>query len=297
MKLNFASWCFDEEVKELELLSEMFDNISSFQPKDGKWEKAPSNANGQYRYFFNAEGDEELCGGAPCYIAAIQYWTGRASISFKHRGTMYADREKGQNIGVAVMHSVLKALQEFLEVASPDRLTWAATVKTRTAEPGKSNNPQARKKVYFAWAVKSLFPHKFVPVGAEEWWSVEHYQRVNEHSPEFPPIPTKGGLRSAKEFAGEVMIAQKAKDTRGPNFDSQTGQRIGQQPQPVPPQPHSQSPSPLSLPGEDSFRDVRRAAARAAELRAASSAFQQRVRDRMSRTSLDPLSHRGREAT
>jgi hypothetical protein len=218
---NFADWCINEEIKELDVLSEIFDanEISSFQPKNGHWSNEPADAPGSYVYYFDVEGDPETCGSDPCYSAVVSYQNGAAYIAFKHANTQYKDRggEGGtwdkagadiRKLGSIVMYSVLKALMEFIQKVNPNKLNWSAVSKSRN----NANNPGARKKVYFAWAVKNLFPDKYVPTNEQEWWSVNYYNQQKED--DWPEIPQSSGNRAAKTFIQEVASKIREKEER-----------------------------------------------------------------------------------
>jgi hypothetical protein len=216
LTLAFASWCLNEEVEELDLLSEIFNaiDIARHHPENGKWNHEPTDSDGAYVYSFDVPGEDcnigppgtvysGRSGKEPCYTVSIGYSGGEADIEFGHTETSYDDRDNtGTNTGVEVMYSVLHAIMQFVQAVEPPKLTWSASEKSRD----NANNPQARKKVYFAWAVKNLFPERYVPISDQKWWSREFYDSAKEEG--WPDAPEKGGSRSAKTFMAEVEEAR-----------------------------------------------------------------------------------------
>jgi hypothetical protein len=98
----------------------------------------------------------------------------------------YADTHKG--VGMEVFKGVLKALSEYITAKKPAKLYWSAVSKSvPNPVSGKISNPEARAHVYEAWAVRHLFPEKYIGMDGQ-WLRRDIYDK--EWVPNgYPPVP------------------------------------------------------------------------------------------------------------
>lgn len=167
-----------------QLLNENFDK---YQPLNGRWTSPltePPASFRQYVYNFDVPGDQ--C-RLPCYTVKIggEHENGTISISFSREGS-YSDVQKG--VGVDVFKGVLKALSEYFSVHKPAKVEWSAVSKSR-ANPrtGKISNPEARSHIYEQWALRFLFPDRYVGMSGN-WIRRDIYDE--KYVPlGYPPVP------------------------------------------------------------------------------------------------------------
>jgi len=140
------------------------EGIEDHQPQDGKWITQVGDDPSTYK--FNIPNDD--CGSPdnPCYAVNIYGDPSKAvSISFSRDGT-YTDQHLG--VGLTVFKGVLKALNDYIKVVKPEKITWNAVRKNiPNPKTGRINNPEARSHIYEGWAVRHLFPEY---IGQDELW-------------------------------------------------------------------------------------------------------------------------------
>lgn len=189
--LDFKNFIF------LEYIDTLLEGVEDHQPKDGKWDSPIGPGTGSAKYRFNVDGD--ACGTpqAPCYQVNISGdGSNGVSISFSRQGS-YSDENKG--VGMSVFRGVLKALGEYVTVVKPAKMMWSPVTKSVPNKvTGTIINPDARASVYDGWAIRHLFPDKYVGM-KNNWIRRDIYD--SEYIPNgYPPIPdTISAESSAKE--------------------------------------------------------------------------------------------------
>ena len=169
---------------DIELERLIAEGIKDHQPTDGRWDR-PLEGNDSNVYRFNIASDPCGSQSRPCYQVNLNNHNGEVSISFSRDGS-HSDQYRG--VGLEVFKSVLKALIEYITVKKPNKLSWSA-IRKSVANPssGKITNPEARAHVYEAWALRHLFPEKYVGMDGQ-WLRRDIYDK--EWVPNgFPPIP------------------------------------------------------------------------------------------------------------
>lgn len=171
-------------------LCEVFDTASilAHQPQDGVWEP-PLNRPGSHTYYFNVPGDDcsdTNTSGMPCYKVVVSGGEDNVSISFKRGSGGYND--EGRGVGKLVMMGVLHGLAEAIEAIKPKQIAWSAVQKTKpNPVTGKIENAEARASVYDKWAIRNLFPDKYIG-GDGRWIRSDIYNQ--DYVPKgYPPVP------------------------------------------------------------------------------------------------------------
>lgn len=161
----------------------MFDTASilAHQPKDGVWQGST--------YYFNVPGDDcsdTNTGGMPCYKVTVSGNEEAVSISFKRGSGGYNDEHRG--VGKLVMMGVLHGIAEAIEKIKPKQIAWSAVSKTKpNPVTGRIENAEARASVYDKWAVRNLFPDKYIG-GDGRWIRADVYNQ--DYVPKgYPPVP------------------------------------------------------------------------------------------------------------
>jgi hypothetical protein len=189
----------------LEYIDILLEGVDDHQPKDGRWDSPLGAGSSSAKYRFNVDGD--ACGTpqAPCYHVNISGdGTNGVSISFSRNGS-YSDENKG--VGMAVFRGVLKALGEYVNVVKPAKMMWSPVTKSVPNKvTGTIINPDARASVYDGWAIRHLFPDKYVGM-KNNWIRRDIYD--SEYIPNgYPPIPegiTQGSSAKEKSQALEAL--------------------------------------------------------------------------------------------
>lgn len=202
--LNFKDFLF---LTDLELI---FEAVEDHQPLHGRWERPLATHSGSNSYRFNVSGDN--CGDEanPCYKVNVNGNPAEGvTISFYRAGST-ADAHKG--VGLEVFKGVLKALSEYVTTHRPAKLGWSAVSKSvPNPVSGKIQNPEARAHVYEGWALRHLFPDKYV--GMQGQWIRRDLYEKNYVSNGYPPVPegvTGDSPASVKARALEAMKEQAA---------------------------------------------------------------------------------------
>jgi len=229
--MQFKYWLDDQEILEVFGTTE----IEAFKPLDGKWVpsiETPGDNYGRWKYYFNAPSDPKKdCEGDPCYYLSIT--TSDSSdgpvvgISFGHAESRYADRwddnateeEKKlqKNISSEVMKSILYGIGQFINKKNPASLTWSAVYKSRHG----AVNQQARKKVYKLWAIKNLFPDKYVPVSDEYWIRTDVYKKEYENKRRGPSLESAQKRTETRKGAADYIIKSIGYLQRFRNYQSE----------------------------------------------------------------------------
>ena len=169
--------------------------VESLQPKDGKW----YNKN---TYAFNVEGDECGTKDQPCYTVTIG---DDGAVAFQ-RSKSYSDNNAG--FGPRVFEGVHYAIWEYVKKNNPEHLSWAPVSKTSVNKrTGKVENPEARKKVYEIFALKSLFPDLYLSPTKNFWVRRDIYEKtyVERGYPAIPEnLTTNSDIKSKKEFLNQI---------------------------------------------------------------------------------------------
>lgn len=185
------------EYYDLDFLESLIAEDTSISVLDGRWER-PLAKNQSNRYFFNVPGDTcgiddpETLRKNPCYEVNISNIDGKISVAFKNKLTMYKDVDvptvDGRNVGDATIKGVLKAVGEYITTVNPSSISWTPVGKYKiNKKTGEVTNPEARKVVYEYWALKNLFPDKYVGMG-NNWIRRDVYDKeyVTTGYPEVP---------------------------------------------------------------------------------------------------------------
>lgn len=177
--MSFRKWALEQE------LLEIFDKSTFMNqnPEGGIWEPPLGQGNGHYKFYYSLPSDpQKTCGfdDKPCYYVNMNH----GSISFAHYDTRYGDRweknleiakgneDVAKNLSTEQINSILFAIGKYVEVDHPDQLSWSAVSKSRR----DSNNPQARRKIYFMWSAKNLYPD-YVPLDEENWIKFDKFMQ------------------------------------------------------------------------------------------------------------------------
>ena len=183
----------DLQLPYAELFAEgVIEDLEAHQPKDGRWKQPPSSS-GQSEYVFNVAGEEDCTEYSPCY--SVKFYgsqSGSSSISFSREGS-YDDTSRMNHI--EVIRGVLKAITAYVKSTNPIGLDWTPVSKSKKNDrTGDFVNPNARETIYRGWAIRHLFPEKYVggiqfPGNDENLWI-----RRNVYDKIFvplgmPPIP------------------------------------------------------------------------------------------------------------
>lgn len=207
MEKSFREW--------LSLHERSLEDIEALRPpKNGKWED-------ELTYSFDVEGDEcdNDMGYDGCYVVNflplpdINNKGDGVMVSFTRSG-MTSDTRLG--VGFKVFDGVRKAISEYVSKKTPKRIVWSPV--ERSGRPGPANTPDARSKAYDAWAVKALWPDKYVSYRPNEWVERSWYDR-NYAGKGHPPIPEyarAGDRASLARFRAEwkSMIERQAAERR-----------------------------------------------------------------------------------
>lgn len=177
---------FWELYHDVELQRLINEGVDDHQPNDGRWDRPLSSSDNGNVYRFNVSGDQCGTESRPCYQVNVSGTPeSGVSISFSRNGS-YSDEHRG--VGMEVFKGVLKALSEYIQTLKPSRLSWSAVTKSvPNPHTGKITNPEARAHVYEAWALRHLFPEKYVGMSGQ-WLRRDIYDR--EYVPNgYPPVP------------------------------------------------------------------------------------------------------------
>lgn len=159
--LKFNEFFNSRQIFDAELFIEgVIEDIESHEPLDGHW-KTPPDAYGQSQYVFNVAGEEDCSSYSPCYTVKFYGSTsGTTSISF-NRNSSHDDTNLGNQ--KEVIRGVLKAIIKYVKDTNPIGLDWTPVDKTKVnARTGDYVNKNAREVIYRGWAVRHLFPDKYV---------------------------------------------------------------------------------------------------------------------------------------
>lgn len=198
---DFLDYIFDQE------LDQLLEGVDSHQPLDAKWDHDGTT------YRFNVPGDD--CSTCPCttgndgigrcYSLDISDYGARGiSVAF-FRGGSTSDMHKG--VGMDVFKGVLRGLSDYISTHKPTSISWSA-VRKSVANPHRKEivNPEARAHVYEGWAVRHLFPEKYV--GMQGKWIRRDIYDKEYVANGFPPVPeglTDASGPSEKRQALESM--------------------------------------------------------------------------------------------
>jgi preprotein translocase subunit YajC len=210
MLTRFGDWAINRHGFDGQLQLEVFsgEGIMKHKPKDAMWSPDLSTNNGSWKYYFNVEGDD--CGSPlhPCYYLSVNDSGSGASISFSRNGS-YADSDKG--VAGDVFMGVLKGLGEFIETRKPVGIGWSAIDKDRPNKvTGKIENPRAREHIYEGWAMRNLFPDKYVPLNSQKWVRRDIYDSefvANQGFPQVPGNVTGASSPSEKKKAYDALAS------------------------------------------------------------------------------------------
>jgi len=204
--LDFWEMYYDLELERL-----INEGVDDHEPLDGRWDRPLEDSRGGNVYRFNVSGDSCGSPNRPCYQVNV---SGSAengvSISFSRDGS-YSDEHRG--VGMEVFRGVLKGLGEYITSQKPVSLTWSAVTKS-VPHPvtGKITNPEARAHVYEAWALRHLFPDKYV--GMDGKWIRRDVYDNDYVTKGFPPVPEMDlSNPGSKRKAHEEMV-KKAHENR-----------------------------------------------------------------------------------
>lgn len=178
--LKFKDFLYTQDLFDLE---QLFEAVDDHQPLNGKWDQPLTPSINHARYRFDVPGDN--CGPG-CYAVSVSGSPDSGvSISFSRAGS-YSDQHKG--VGTTVFKGVLKALSEYITALKPKSLSWSAVTKSVPhPETGKIVNPEARAHVYEGWALRNLFPDKYV--GMEGQWIRRDVYDTKYVPQGFPTVP------------------------------------------------------------------------------------------------------------
>lgn len=179
---DFLDYIFDHE------LDQLLESVQSHQPMDGAWDEDGDT------YRFNVPGDD--CSSCPCtqgkdgvgrcYSLEIG-GTPESGISIAfYRGGSTSDMQKG--VGMDVFKGVLRGLSDYISTHKPTKIYWSAVRKSSANKHrGIVVNPEARAHVYEGWALRHLFPEKYV--GMQGKWIRRDIYDKEYVANGFPPIP------------------------------------------------------------------------------------------------------------
>jgi hypothetical protein len=207
MAKSFREW--------LALHERSLEDIEALRPpKNGKWEDSET-------YSFDVDGDEcsNDMGYDGCYVVSflplpdINNKGSGVMVSFTRSG-LTSDMRLG--VGFKVFDGVRKAISEYVSRSRPKRIVWSPV--ERTGRAGPANTPDARSKAYDAWAVKAIWPDKYVSYRPNEWVERSWYDR-NYAGKGHPPIPEyarAGDRASLARFRAEwkSMLERQAAERR-----------------------------------------------------------------------------------
>lgn len=198
---DFLDYIFDHE------LNQLLEGVESHQPMDGQWDEDGDT------YRFNVPGDDcNTCsctrgkdGVGRCYSLEIG-GTPESGISIAfYRGGSTSDAHKG--VGMDVFKGILRGLSDYISTHKPAKIYWSA-VRKSSPNPFRKQivNPEARAHVYEGWAVRHLFPEKYIGMQGN-WIRRDIYDK--EYVPNgYPPVPaglTDNSNPSEKRQALEDM--------------------------------------------------------------------------------------------
>lgn len=200
--MRFRDWFMQLEVFDA-------NSIQQHQPKDGRWEPPLDKPSGSYSFYFNVPGDNCGTPAEPCYTVYIENTEYGASVSFA-RNDSIEDSNKG--VANEVFMSVLKALSEFIDAKHPVELGWISVTKTKINPiTGELTNPNAREHIYEKWALRNLFPDRYVPIDSSNWVRRDIYDSNYVRSLGYPPVPkgvTGSSSLSQKKIAYNKMTVE-----------------------------------------------------------------------------------------
>lgn len=203
-------WNLYQDVELERLIAE---GVEDHQPADARWDRPLSDSDSGNVYRFNVSGDDCGTESRPCYQVNVSGTPANGvSISFSRNGS-YSDEHRG--VGMEVFKGVLKGLSEYVQTLKPSRLSWSAVTKSvPNPHTGKIVNPEARAHVYEAWALRYLFPDKYIGMSGQ-WLRRDIYD--SEYVPNgYPPVPEGldgSSSSTAKRKALEEM-QEKAQQNR-----------------------------------------------------------------------------------
>lgn len=200
--LRFKDFLFFDD------LDRIVEGIDDHQPLDGRWDNPLSSSNNYATYKFNVPGDDCGTTHSPCYAVSISGSpTNPVSIAFS-RGGSYSDQHRG--VGMTVFKGVLKALSEYITTLKPAGLSWSAVQKSvPNPHTGKIVNPEARAHVYEGWAVRNLFPEKYV--GMQGQWIRRDLYDSQYVTTGYPPVPE--GISGDSSSGEKTAALEKMKET------------------------------------------------------------------------------------
>lgn len=201
---DFLDYIFDQE------LDQLLEGVESYQPLDGKWDQDGST------YRFNVSGDGcDTCpctqgtdGVGRCYSLEITDYGGDRGVSIAfYRGGSTSDMRK--NVGMDVFKGVLKGLSEYISAHKPASIRWSAVRKSSVNPLTRTIvNPEARAHVYEGWAVRHLFPEKYV--GMQGKWIRRDIYDKEYVSTGYPPVPE--GLTDASNPGEKKQALESMKE-------------------------------------------------------------------------------------
>lgn len=204
--LRFADYINQDSIESI-----IAEGVMDHMPLDAEWVPSLSTDSSSFEYKFNVKGDD--CDGLgkrkKCYTLHLdgtpEY---EVSISFDRAGS-HSDIQK--NYGMDVFKGVLKGLGEYITAKKPAKLDWSAVKKSSAVNKpgtqlhGKIINCDARANIYDGWAIRHLFPDKYVGVCGE--WIRRDIYDSKYVTIGFPPIEDVDGssLPGSKAKAYEAL--------------------------------------------------------------------------------------------
>lgn len=200
--MNFKDFFYVDDFDQL------FEALEDHQPLDGKWIVPLDNNVSSHVYKFNVPGDDCGTKNIPCYSVNIYgNPTENVSISWKRKDS-YEDQYLG--VGKIVFKGVLSALKEYILAKNPAKISWTAISKsTPHPETGKITNPQARAHVYDGWAVRHIFPDKYIGLDGK-WIRRDLYDKEYVDNG-YPPVPEEVNADSSSRDKIHALEQMKEK--------------------------------------------------------------------------------------
>ncbi len=211
--INFLDWLENEFVAE----AFSAQTIKEYKPSKEGWIKKSNS----YEYGFNVPGDDD-CFDDYCYKVYFKYVGGDSvSIGFDRQGRV---AQTGLNAANDVFMSVLRAIDKFLFKKKPSEISWQGAPKDAPTSVGPNKgwivNTNARENIYDKWAIRHLFPQRYVSVRSGYWIRRDIYDNKVQAGV-YPAIPsniTQFSSPGQKITAIEEMrkISKNQLDTQNP---------------------------------------------------------------------------------
>jgi len=201
---KFENFVFLQKIKLI------LENVDDHAPKDGKWDEplgSPekiTSSNNTARYRFNVEGDNFGDKENPCY--AVNFHGNPNSIISITFTRNHSYDDQGKNVGISVFQGVLKAISEYITKLTPVKISWFPVAKTMLNSKTKEFlNQDARTKIYEGWAIRHLFPNKYVSIVQNFWVRRDVYDKIHVVQEGYPQIPDREmSLKDKNKFLEEI---------------------------------------------------------------------------------------------